>query len=263
VPPWVAQVFLPVLALLVSIPSAVMAVRDLRTKSRGQDALRAKGVGTATVWVPPTNTERPPAPPPPPPPPSAGIDPHRPGPADRKDGRLAETPTGAAWVAPLGLWRRTIAYLINVVVIPTMLLTIPGSIGSAVDPLPEQSDLDYSDGASVGYWVGTALIGIYAIWNIYRAAVSGRSIGLKIVGGAALDEDTGLPVGVGRVLQRTWWVLLTFCFVGLVVPLSALGRPDRRTWADRGANTVVVRFDPRESARRARPVVAQPRSVPM
>jgi hypothetical protein len=267
VPTWVAQVFLPVLALLVSIPSAWVAVRDLRTKSRGQGALRAQGVGTATVWVPPTNTERPAPPLPPPPPPSAlptGTGPYRGDMADRQDEQpLAETPMGAAWVAPLGLWRRSLAFLITVVVIPSVVFVTAGGIGLAVDPLPEQSELDYSKGAEVGYWIATALIGIYTIWNVYRAAVSGRSIGLKIMGGAALDEDTGLPIGLSRVLERTWWVFFASCAVGFVVPLSALGRADRRTWTDRSANAVVVRFDQRQSARRPRPVVADPRSVPM
>lgn len=231
---------LALLAVVIAIPSGLLAWRDLRSARRDDTARGYEGIGSSTVWIPPRDSS----------PTLRRFDDQPLGNTTRSSQHLAPT---TEWIAPLGLWRRFFAWYLNVLTVyaPIVLGVV---VGDTIDPAVDGST-ELTAGQAASYSAGTLVALVVVVWNVRQAAINGRSIGLHAVGGAALDERTGIPIGYLRVLKRTAWVIFSAVYVGLVVPLSAFLRRDRRTWTDRWAGAVVVRFSRRESPHDARPIV--------
>ncbi|MGO1316748.1 MAG: RDD family protein [Cellulomonadaceae bacterium] len=148
------------------------------------------------------------------------------------DGLLAGLVTGAGYAA----------------IIPTLL---DGELGQA----------QLSGGALVAVMVSGALSLVLAIVQWWLQGTRGYTIGKKLVGTRTVDEVSGRPVGMGRILVRQ----LIFG-VSAIVPaigpilmwLSPLfdGEKRMRGWHDKVAGTVVI--DAKRADRQAAP---RPRSA--
>ena len=86
-------------------------------------------------------------------------------------------------------------------------------------------------------WTILALATAY--WTVFHA--NGRkTVGKRATGTVVVDAETGSPVSVGRALGRAVGLLLSVLPFGLGL-LWAFIDPQRQTWHDHMAGTVVVR----------------------
>ena len=89
----------------------------------------------------------------------------------------------------------------------------------------------------VGQGLGT-LLGI-AYFVYLDGSPSGQTIGKRMVGIRVIDFGTGGPIGYGRALVR-WLVGIVAALACLIGYFWMLWDPERQTWFDKAANSVVV-----------------------
>jgi uncharacterized RDD family membrane protein YckC len=142
---------------------------------------------------------------------------------------------------PASVGRRAVAYVVDSVLVLCSTGWLFGLLASAL--------------GDDGYWTGYLLVYFWyltlpaiALYWALALAVSGalnagRTPGKALVGIAVRDAATGGRAGLGQLLGRE--LLRGFYALLLLLPLaadalSALWHPERRTWHDRSAGTVVV-----------------------
>jgi uncharacterized RDD family membrane protein YckC len=132
-------------------------------------------------------------------------------------------PTGRASGPRSGFWRRFAAYLLDQII-----LAIPVVI---VVLIVDQT---------VGNVVSFALT--LAYFTYFEGGPTGQTLGKQALGIRVIDFKVGGPIGYGRGLLRTIARLLS----GLVLFLGYLWMlwdPEKQTWHDKIAGTVVVPVD--------------------
>jgi len=147
-----------------------------------------------------------------------------------------------------GFGRRAIAFAIDTMLVLVVLVLWMG----VSDLLPLTGEDMYWIGFLIGFFFFITLPLFFAIALPVSFAASarvagGRTLG-KIVTGTAIRTDAGAAVGFGRVFKREWargWLVVAFGIPAVVDHLAAVRDPQRRTWHDRAASTVVLRTEPR------------------
>jgi Mce-associated membrane protein len=135
--------------------------------------------------------------------------------------------------------RRVVAFLLDNALLAglTFLVVGPGPAPSALPFLENVSDFAPVPGAlpwKESAWIIGALL-VLALLQAYTGATPGkRTVGIVVV-----NRDSGRPVGfVVTVLRWLFHAVDALCFIGYLRPLWD---PQRRTFADSLALTVVVR----------------------
>ena len=150
-------------------------------------------------------------------------------------------PTGIDWRANIGtrFWAR----LIDVVV-----LAVPSIV------LLVLSGVDLGTGRfEPPLWTRAAVLVIAALYEISFVAMTGQTIGKRLLKIQVVDVTTGRPPALGGASIRylVHGVLALVPLVGsvleLLVYLSAIWSPTRQGWHDRAAGTVVVRTATRQA----------------
>jgi uncharacterized RDD family membrane protein YckC len=132
-------------------------------------------------------------------------------------------PTGRASGPRAGFWRRFAAYLLDQIIlgIPVVIVVL----------ISDQT---------VGNVVSFALT--LAYFSFFEGGPTGQTVGKKALGIRVIDFKVGGPIGYGRGLVRTIARLLS----GIVLFLGYLWMlwdPEKQTWHDKIAGTVVVPVD--------------------
>lgn len=149
-------------------------------------------------------------------------------------------PTSVDWRANIStrFWARLIDGF--VLAVPTLALTFATSRidGSTIDtPL----------------WVRVAMVGVAAVYEIGFIAMTGQTIGKRLLRIQVVDVVTGRPPDLGGSAIRHLVPAVPAlvheigALVGLLVYLSAIWSPTRQGWHDRAAGTVVVRTAARQA----------------
>lgn len=150
------------------------------------------------------------------------------------------SPTGTDWRADIStrFWARLVDGLL--LAIPSVvLIATAGDVSSGSIGLP--------------FWAvaATALLG--AAYEIGFIAMTGQTLGKRLLRIQVVDVTTGRPPGLGgatiRYLVPSVPALLPGFgpLLGLLVYLSAVWSPTRQGWHDRAAGTVVVRTAARQA----------------
>lgn len=162
-------------------------------------------------------------------------------------------PAAGAWVAPRspagpapglvygGFWIRTLAYLIDAIVLVAVTLGISLATGAEFSEVTTrefrsgefQSIQVYGSPTPIG-WVVT--FGYFVVpWVLF-----GRTLGMAPFGLRILRSTDGSRLGPGRAIVRFFGLLLSFLvfFIG-VIWVAADSR--KQGWHDKLAGTVVVR----------------------
>lgn len=149
-------------------------------------------------------------------------------------------PTGIDWRANIGtrFWARLIDGV--VLAVPSLTLTLASS--------------DIEGGRfDTPLWVRAATLAIAAIYEIGFVAMTGQTIGKRLLKIQVVDVTTGRPPSLGsatvRYLVPAVPALLPGigALLGLLVYVSAIWSPTRQGWHDRAAGTVVVRTAARQA----------------
>lgn len=172
-------------------------------------------------------------PPPPPPPPPMQYGRPTPVAATIDLPHIPRTPWGADYA---DIWPRVGGYLLDglIVAIPYFILAV--IIGSAT-----ANSTTINSGADVASLVLDLLIFVgSAGYFTYFWSTTGATIGQKAVGIKVVDATTGGPLTPGRGLIRWlgYMVSIACFYLGF---FWAIWDDKRQTWADKMANTVVVR----------------------
>ena len=135
----------------------------------------------------------------------------------------APAPTGRASGPRAGFWQRFGAYFIDslILAVPTIIIVLITS-------------------QAVGNLVSIALS--LAYFTYYEGGPTGQTIGKKVLGIRVIDFKVGGPIGYGRGLLRTIARYLS-AIVILLGYLWMLWDPEKQTWHDKIAGTVVVPVD--------------------
>jgi len=172
---------------------------------------------------------------------------------------VAETslPTSVDWRANIGtrFWARLVDGL--VLLVPTILLTLA------------TSDIDGTT-VSTPLWVRAAQLVLAAVYEIGFVAMTGQTLGKRLLRIQVVDVTTGRPPRLGGAAIRYLLPAVPALapgvgpLLGLLVYLSAIWSPTRQGWHDRAAGTVVVRTAARQAITGgwADPSVAQPPHQP-
>ena len=145
-------------------------------------------------------------------------------------------------------WRRSVALVVDLLVTsgPTFLVLaiidaamVPGSL----DPFSNQID---TTTRSVAMMVALALcyfVFFSAYFALSNGGETGATLGKRLMKIRVADQYDGTPVGPGRAFLR--WILMGVFWVlvyipGLVNLLWPLWDPQRQSWHDKLANSVVV-----------------------
>lgn len=154
----------------------------------------------------------------------------------------SSTPVGPApGLAYGGFWIRTVAYLIDVVILAGVGLAISSVTG--VDLVTVQTS-QFSTGTftSSSVLVSPTLPG-FLVYLLYFAglwSVRGQTIGMMPFGLRVLRASDGERIGPGRAIGRFFGLILAFAvFLIGVIWVAADGR--KQGWHDKLARTVVVR----------------------
>jgi uncharacterized RDD family membrane protein YckC len=149
--------------------------------------------------------------------------PSQPPPGDYQQAPPTPTRTGRASGPRAGFWRRFAAYLLDQIIlgIPVVIVVL----------ISDQT---------VGNVVSFALT--LAYFSFFEGGPTGQTVGKKALGIRVIDFKVGGPIGYGRGLVRTIARLLS----GIVLFLGYLWMlwdPEKQTWHDKIAGTVVVPVD--------------------
>jgi uncharacterized RDD family membrane protein YckC len=89
-------------------------------------------------------------------------------------------------------------------------------------------------------WLGSAPLLSLVYLGLFDGGPKGATPGKRCVGLRVVDANSGGPIGYARaVLRRAAYFIGGLClFIGW---LWILGDPQRRTWHDRAAGTLVIR----------------------
>ena len=147
-------------------------------------------------------------------------------------------------------WRADILTRVGARLLDGVILAVP-----TVALLLAFGDLDLEAGrTATPVWVAAATVVMAALYEIVLIAMSGQTIGKRVLGIQVVDVVTGRPPrlsgatlrylvpGVPSLLPVPGAPLL-----GLLVWLSATWSPTRQGWHDRAAGTVVVRTAARQA----------------
>jgi uncharacterized RDD family membrane protein YckC len=141
------------------------------------------------------------------------------------DEQVATAPvaTGRASGPRAGFWRRFGAYFLD-----GLILAVPSVIVVLIT------------NQTVGNLVSIALS--LAYFTYYEGGPTGQTIGKKALGIRVIDFKVGGPIGYGRGLLRTIARYLSAIVIFLGY-LWMLWDPEKQTWHDKIAGTVVVPVD--------------------
>ena len=148
-------------------------------------------------------------------------------------------PTGVDWRADIGtrFWARLLDGLILAVPVIGLMVTTIGVEQALRDP---------------PLWLTAATVLVAALYEIGFIAMTGQTIGKRLLQIQVVDVVTGRPPNLGgatiRHLVPSVPSLLPGVgqLLGLLVYLSAVWSPTRQGWHDRAAGTVVVRTAARQ-----------------
>jgi uncharacterized RDD family membrane protein YckC len=141
------------------------------------------------------------------------------------------------------LWRRFFALLIDQVLVLVPPFAVLALAVLAYEPGPAESGRDLSTtGAVVFLAIAYLLPPVY--FTVAHARPAGQTIGKRLLGIRVVDAWTGGRVSYWRSFER-WlvtFVLLIACggILSVADGLAARNHPDRQTWHDRAAGTIVV-----------------------
>jgi uncharacterized RDD family membrane protein YckC len=132
-------------------------------------------------------------------------------------------PTGRASGPRAGFWRRFAAAFVD-----GLILTIPNAIFLAA--------LDYAVANLLSLILGIAY------FTFFEGGPTGQTLGKRALGIRVIDFKAGGPIGYGRGLLRFVARLLSALVFGLGY-FWMLWDPEKQTWHDKIAGTVVVPVD--------------------
>jgi uncharacterized RDD family membrane protein YckC len=140
-----------------------------------------------------------------------------------------------------GFWIRTLAYLIDALILTAIGLAISLATGVAFVTVQTQQ---FRTGTftSMSIFVGPTLPG-FLIYLVYFAglwALRGQTIGMALFGLRILRASDGSRIGPGRAVGRFFGLLLSF-FVFLIGVIWVAADARKQGWHDKLARTVVVR----------------------
>lgn len=149
-------------------------------------------------------------------------------------------PTGLDWRANIStrFWARLVDGLVLAVPSVTLLLVAGDVEGGTID---------------MPFWAVAATALIAALYEISFVALTGQTIGKRLLRIQVVDVASGRPPALGgatlRYLVPSAPALVpgVGALLGLLVYLSALWSPTRQGWHDRAAGTVVVRTAARQA----------------
>ena len=155
---------------------------------------------------------------------------------------MAETslPTSVDWRANIGtrFWARLVDQLVLALPLGFLIIAYGEVAGGRVDtPL----------------WVDVATFSIVAVYEIGFVAMTGQTLGKRLLKIQVVDVATGRPPGLGGATIRHLVAGIPAQLpgvgpvLGLLVYLSAVWSPTRQGWHDRAAGTVVVRTAARQA----------------
>lgn len=152
-------------------------------------------------------------------------------------------PSGADWRADVGT--RVAARIIDVLVVAVPIAVL----------LYAATDVDVeADTFELPLWVTLAAVALAAAYEILLIALSGQTVGKRLLHIQVVDVVTGRPPSLGsaaiRYLVPTVPAAVPIpgaALLGPLVYLSVLWSPTRQGWHDRAAGTVVVRAAARQA----------------
>lgn len=150
-------------------------------------------------------------------------------------------PTGVDWRANIGtrFWARLVDGI--VLAVPTVIL-----LSLALDDLQ-------ADRFDPPLWLSATTLLIAAAYEIGFVAMTGQTIGKRLLRIQVVDVTTGRPPGLGGAVIRylvpavPMLVPVVGRLISLLVYLSAIWSPTRQGWHDRAAGTAVVRTAARQA----------------
>ncbi len=129
-----------------------------------------------------------------------------------------------------GFGRRIIGETLDLVL--TALLASPFAVAI------EFADGNWRNPRIIGLMIGITLVLMFAYLTV-SIALTGRTLGMKIVSLRTIDMRTGLIPTGGQSIKRALGYIFALAILGLGV-LYALVDPDRRTIYDRFSKTIVI-----------------------
>jgi uncharacterized RDD family membrane protein YckC len=198
-----ANVIVSTIALVVSVPSGLLALRELRQPPR---------------W-PGLHHQPPPVGLPPATPPSG-------------HGQPSPAPEATTVIGRLPLWRRIAAFGVD------FLPALPAAIVGAVTEEPDGSSAlmrGPEDYTALGNALYSLMLGLWVI-NLVWSCRTGRSFGKVVFGARVVDSARGGPIGAWRTMLRN---ALLWMSIGLAGALS-LFRRDNRGLQDFAVRATVV-----------------------
>jgi uncharacterized RDD family membrane protein YckC len=202
-------------------------------------------------------------------PPGGPAQPHQPPPASGQPGSDLRSPAPTAPLpgdpsapnafaaagpppeALAGFWPRLVAAFLDWLLIGILAAAI-GELFGVEAPSPPSAD----GGVNVQFQPapGPFILVELAYFTYFHATSAGQSIGNKILGIRVLDADTGRSLPYARAFARALMSSLSAlpCFLGF---FWMLWDPQKRTWHDMVANSLVVKasvYPPGEFGRPAR-----------
>ena len=160
-------------------------------------------------------------------------------PAGPAQGASGQAPTaGAARTASgprASFWQRFAAAFIDGIIIGVVLSLLAAITGNA---LFRMSSTGGAAGFSAGFLALELLVvGAYTIY--FEGSESGQTVGKRVLNIRVIDYSNGGPIGYGKAALR-WigkYVSSAVCLLGY---LWMLWDPEKQTWHDKIANSVVV-----------------------
>lgn len=145
-------------------------------------------------------------------------------------------------------WQRMLAFIVDqfVVWLPTVLvLLIVGAAAGpgTVDPFTGDIDSSSRNALLLATFIACYFVFIPAYFALSHGGESGATLGKRLLNIRVADLQDGSRVGVGRAFLR--WIVAglfwTFLYVpGILNLLWPLWDPQRQSWHDKIANSVVV-----------------------
>lgn len=129
-----------------------------------------------------------------------------------------------------GFGRRTIAGSLDLVLVALLAAPFAAAI--------EFADGDWFDPRIIGLMTGITIVLMFAYLTV-SIALTGRTLGMKIVSLRTIDTRTGLIPTGGQSIRRALGYIFALAVLGLGI-VYALVDPDRRTIYDRFSKTIVI-----------------------
>ncbi|HTE59475.1 MAG TPA: RDD family protein [Solirubrobacteraceae bacterium] len=149
--------------------------------------------------------------------------PSQPPPGGDYQAPAAPAPTGRASGPRAGFWQRFGAYLIDLII-----LVVPVVIVMLI------TNQNVANLASIVFTL--------AYFSYFEGGPTGQTVGKRVLGIRVIDFKVGGPIGYGRGLLRTVARYLSGIIL-LLGYLWMLWDPEKQTWHDKIAGTVVVPVD--------------------